>query len=144
MIKEFPAQKTLRISELKKSGYETAMPLNLALYVEPGDRMPVHFVVNSPWIKADRQTLYLEASRRIYVTMVLNEDIEIKKMSPEDLKAALSRAMLYVSADGREWVPAYNVKAVRKIFGVTGGRFSSGLSLTAERGLEANILIEAN
>ena len=107
------------------------------IYLNKGDKIPVEMKIESKLLEADKDKIHLVLKQKVYLRLVLPEGMitkDISAMSEKEKQSLIERSMIFVSPDAKKWARYTEMKAIKQLFGISGGSFSIGFGITKEGG----------
>lgn len=116
-------------------------------YLNKGDKLPVNIKLENELLNIDKKKINLVLKKKIYFRWIMPKGMKIgseKKLSEKEKQTLLSKVMIYVSDDAREWARYMDMKAVKKVLGIKGGSFAAGMGFTKEEGIQISLNMKIN
>lgn len=140
---DFDEKRILHYSKMKNiddmSGY--------VFYLNKGDKLPVNIKLENELLNIDKNKINVVIKKKIYFRLIMPQEItkaSEKELSEQEKQILLSKVIIYVSNDAREWARYMDMKAVKKVFGIKGGSFAAGMGFSKEEGIQISLNMKIN
>lgn len=133
IVKRFNDESIIHYSEMKDDNDI----VNKVIYLNGGDMIPVEMNIKSDVIELESEKVNLVLKQKVFMRLVMPEGSNIKDistLSEKEKLQLLNQAVIYLSSDAIKWARSTEFKAVKKIFGISGGSLSMGFGITKNDG----------
>jgi hypothetical protein len=152
LTKSYPSEKIIHYSQLKNLT-EPGEIKNYAIYVNPGETIPMKISMESDFMDFKQKQIDLIAKEKLYFMVEVSENLSpdeweklnahsFSDMTDAERAAFLKKFMVHISRDGLSWAPLFGGHAYREVLGFKEGRISFAVMASKDDGLGVSLDIK--